>query len=86
MNPAENQFDLTRLDMGKSVKPPLKFVFSQMLAGAIVFSGFVTLAFVLTGGWPPQSWLIGSSIGGSLSPAFWRIVARLRVKNADPRN
>jgi len=49
-------------------------LFSQALAGAIVFAGLVVVVFALTGQWPPQEMFVGASIGGALSPLFWRVV------------
>ena len=36
-------------------------LFSQALAGAIVFAGLVVVVFALTGQWPPQEMLVGAS-------------------------
>ena len=62
-------------------------LFSQALAGAIVFAGLVVVVFALTGQWPPQEMFVGASIGGALSPLFWRSAdGRLSVeRQADSR-
>jgi hypothetical protein len=60
------------------MKATLRHLLAQMLANAIVFTGIVSVAFALTGQWPPRSWLVAASIGGSLSPLFWLAVANGR--------
>lgn len=49
-------------------------LFAQVLTGAIVFTGLVVVVFTLTGQWPPQEMVMGASIGGALSPLFWRLI------------
>ena len=56
----------------------------EAIAGGIVFGGIVAVAFALTGRWPPQAVTLGASIGGMLSPAFWRRVRNDRDGAAPP--
>lgn len=46
----------------------------QCLVGAISFIALVVVVFAFTGQWPPQYLIISASIGGAMSPAFWRLV------------
>jgi len=66
------------------MKATLRHLLAQMLANTVVFTGIVSVAFALTGQWPPRSWLIAASIGGSLSPLFWILVAKVRGTSSKP--
>lgn len=46
----------------------------QALTSAIVFAGIIVVAFAFTGRWPHQSMLLGASMGGAISPLFWKAV------------
>lgn len=47
---------------------------AQALTGAIIFAGLVTVVFALTGQWPSREMFVSASLGGALSPLFWRMV------------
>lgn len=53
-------------------------LFAQAITGVIVFLGLTSVWFVVTGQWPPREVLIAASIGGALSPWFWRGTRALR--------
>jgi hypothetical protein len=49
----------------------------RALVGAIVLTGIVAIAFVMTGGRPPREILVGASIGGALSTACWSLLGAM---------
>jgi hypothetical protein len=57
----------------------------QALAAAVVPIGIFAYSFILTGRWPPQWLLIGTSLGSAASPAFWRMVDARRRRKAAAR-
>ncbi len=57
---------------------------AQAVANSIAALALVVIPFWLTGRWPPQEVLIGSSIGGALSPFAWRIYRAARRNPEGP--
>jgi hypothetical protein len=51
---------------------------AQWISTSIAIIGIVAIAFAVTGRWPPPYVLLGSSIGGALSPIVWRLYRDVR--------
>jgi len=51
---------------------------AQAVANSIAALALVVIPFWLVGRWPPQEVVLGSSIGGALSPFAWRIYRAAR--------
>jgi ABC-type uncharacterized transport system permease subunit len=51
---------------------------AQWISTSIAIIGIVSIAFAVTGRWPPPYVLLGSSIGGALSPIVWRLYRAAR--------
>jgi hypothetical protein len=59
---------------------------SQSIASAVLFIGLVSVSFAFWQTWPPTAVLVGASIGGALSPSFWKLISRRAVANRDAQN
>lgn len=46
---------------------------TQWISSAIAIIGIISIAFAVTGRWPPPYVLRGASIGCALSPIVWRV-------------
>ena len=64
--------------MHGKVKAMLYYFFGQIVAGVITTLALVTITFALFGQLPPQSLLVGSSMGGALSPLLWKYIRIIR--------
>ena len=59
---------------------------SQSIASAIVYIGLVSVCFAFWQAWPPTAVLVGASIGGAISPTFWKVISRRSAANRDAEN
>jgi hypothetical protein len=62
------------------MKAALDTLIASAIPALIMFVGVASWGYLLTGNWPPQYILIGSSIGGILSPHLWAFIHRVRGK------
>jgi len=60
------------------------WMLAQAVANSIAALALVVIPFWLAGRWPPQEVLLGSSIGGALSPFAWRIYRAARESPVGP--
>jgi hypothetical protein len=70
--------DRVRVGKVDAVRTLIGRLVSQAIANAVVAMSIVTVAFALTGRWPPPELLAGASIGGALSPVAWRTYRAFR--------
>jgi len=64
----------------------IKHLFAEVVVGSIIFVTIVVWSFILTGQWPPELILWGASIGGALSPTFWRLTRPFATAQTDSLN
>ena len=64
----------------------IKHLFAEVVVGSIIFITIVVWSIVVTGQWPPEPILWGASIGGALSPTFWRLIRPFATVQTDSLN
>jgi hypothetical protein len=62
----------------ESIRGFIVWMLAQAIANSIAAVALVVISFWLVVRWPPQEALVGSSIGGALSPFAWRIYRAAR--------
>jgi hypothetical protein len=60
------------------------YLLAQAVAITIATLGIVVIPFAVIGRWPPQELLICSSIGGAMSPFWWRMYRAVRGYTSGP--
>ena len=70
--------DVVQRGKGDAIRTLVGPLLAQAVANAIVALAIVVVAFALTGRSPPPELLVGSSIGGALSPVAWQTYRAIR--------
>jgi|GEM_PF-2207581 hypothetical protein len=68
----------------ESMRGFIVWMLAQAIANSIAAWALVVISFWFVVRWPPQEALVGSSIGGALSPFAWRIYRAARGSPEGP--
>jgi hypothetical protein len=67
-----------------AIRAMIIYLLAQAVANSIAAFAIVVVVFAFTGQWPPRVLLVGSSIGGAMSPLAWRTYRAIRPHPAGP--